>query len=260
VTQLLRGGAVMARVIYALALRETRTRFGAHQLGYLWALLEPLFWVLTFYGMFALVERDAPLGMEIIPFLTTGVIPYELTVRTADRVSASIDGNKALLFYPHVQPLDLVFARGALELATYLMVALIILGGHALITQTFAIESILSVLWGMSLAALLGMTLGTVLCSISVVNNSVHRIKGPVFRPLFWISGLFFTANMLPTRIRELAMYNPILHCVEIVRDGWFESYHAEHASSGYVLAWIVALGFVGLTLERKVRPRIQLT
>ena len=107
------------RVVQALALRETRTRFGANQLGYLWALLEPLFWIGTFWGLFRVVDRHAPNGMEIIPFLATGIVPYHLVMKTAEKGSQAINGNKALLFYPQVQTLDLIFARGALELATY---------------------------------------------------------------------------------------------------------------------------------------------
>lgn len=37
-----RGWEVMRRLIFALFLREIRTRFGKYQLGYAWALLEPV--------------------------------------------------------------------------------------------------------------------------------------------------------------------------------------------------------------------------
>ena len=248
------------RVVHALALRETRTRFGAHQLGYVWALLEPMFWIGTFWGLFLVVGREAPNGMGIIPFMATGVLPYDMCMKTAEKGSQAINGNRALLFYPHVHTLDLILARGVLEIATLTVVLLLITGGHALATGGFEIDSALTVASGIGLAGLFGMSLGLVLCSLSVMTNAVDRIKGPLFRPLFWISGLFFTANGLPNSVREFMLYNPILHCVEIVRDGWFPSYHARHADPGYVGVWIVVLAFVGLTLERKVRSKVQLT
>ena len=34
----------------------------------------------------------------------------------------------------------------------------------------------------------------------------------------------------------------------------------AAYASPGYVLAWTIVLLFIGLTLERRVRARVQLT
>ncbi len=258
--ELARGAAVMGRVIYALALRETRTRYGQHRAGYLWALAEPLFFIGTFFLMFWFANRTAPGGMEVIPFLATGVLGYDIAVKTMDRVSLSVEGNRPLLFYPHVQPLDVAFARALLEFATGVVVFAIILGAYSLWVGELVIDNFLVVLQGMTLAAVLGLSAGLVLCAVTVMNNAVQRIKGPLLRPLFWVSGLFFTANMVPSSAREYLMWNPVLHCTEIIRDGWFPQYHAHSASPTYVLIFSVVLMFIGLTLERRVRPRVQLT
>lgn len=259
-TSLLRGAQVQLRVVGALALRETRTRFGGHVLGYAWALAEPLFWIATFYGFYALLDRHAPEHLDIVSFLATGIVPYELVMKTQERVSNAVSGNKALLFYPQVQPLDLVYARVALEFATYVVVLAIILGVNALVTGEIEIGSLLVLGAGLALAAVLGGAFGLVLCSLQLVMPSVERMKGPLMRPLFWMSGIFFTAHMLPTHMRQVMLWNPILHCTELVRAGWFRGYRAEHASPVYVLGWIVALLFVGLTLERSLRHRIEVT
>lgn len=258
--EFIRGAMTQSRVVFALALRETRTRFGAHRLGYIWALLEPIFWIATFGSVFLVAGRESTDGMEVIPFLATGVIPYELAVKTADRVSQSIEGNRALLFYPQVQPIDLVFARGVLELATAIVVFAVIIGSYSVYMQRFSVDSFLGVLVGFGLATLFGMAWGLVMLAGTVVNNSIQRIKSPIMRPLFWISGLFYSANSLPSEVREYFLWNPILHCVEIVRGGWFPGYHARYASTSFVLVCTLVLAFVGLTLERRVRPKIQLS
>ena len=257
---LYRGVLAQLRVIHALALRETKTRFGQHRAGYLWALLEPLFWIGTFWGLYTLVGRDSMAGMPFVPFLATGIVTYLLFSATLEKVAQAISANKALLFYPQVHTLDLVFARAVLELATYVVLFAIIMGGYGLLLQSIEFENLLRVLWGLILAAMVGMTAGLVVCGLTVLSATVERVRGPLMRPMFWISGLFFTAESLPTDVREAMLWNPVLHCVEIVRDGWFPSYHGVHASSAYVLYWIVGLAFVGLTLERAVRRRIQVT
>src|SRR5690606_26323539 len=111
---------------------------------------------------------------------------------------------------------------------------------------------------GMLLGCLFGTALGLVLCTLSILSNAVDRLRGPLFRPVFWMSGLFFTAESLPTNVRDFMLWNPVLHCVELVRDGWFPSYQARHASIPYVLACIVVLLFAGLTLERVVRSKVE--
>lgn len=255
-----RGLMAQFEVVHALALRETRTRFGSHQLGYLWALLEPSLMILTFVGVFAVVERPAPEGMTLFGFIATGIIPYLLFANAANRVAEAINGNRGMLFYPHVQPLDLVFARGMLELVTYGGVFLALMGGSVLYQQRLELDSALLVVAGMALAGLLGSALGLVFCVLAQFSNAVDRARGPLMRPLFWISGIFFTANQLPEEARGYLLANPLLHAVELVRDGWYPGYQARHVEVPYILAWILGLAVVGLYLERVVRTRIEVS
>lgn len=259
-TTFARGLAAQSEVIYAVMLRETRTRFGAHNLGYLWAVLEPLGMILTFWAVLVLAGRPAPHGMDQYAFIATGIVPYTLFASTATRVSESINGNLALLYYPHVQPLDLVFARALLELATYGGVFIVLMGSHAIYHQQLQVDSALLVVWGMLLASMLGMVVGMVFCMLAQYSKVADRARGFVMRPIFWISGIFFTLNDMPEQVRAVLSYNPVIHCVEYTRGGWFQSYDAAHANSTYPLFLVLVLMFVGLSLERAVRTRIQVT
>jgi capsular polysaccharide transport system permease protein len=109
------------------------------------------------------------------------------------------------------------------------------------------------------MASLLGSTLGLVLCCLQVWNNTLERARGPLLRPLFWLSGIFYTVDQLPEHTRDGMLLNPVLHVIEMIRDGWFES-HQGHADPVYVLRWILFLAFAGLLLERWVRRRIELS
>ncbi len=243
-------------VVHALVLRETRTRFGAHRLGYAWALLEPLVMIGTFIGVFLIAHRKSPDGMTLFGFLATGLVPYTLFSNSVAQVANAINGNKPLLFYPKVQVLDLVIARFFLELGTYALVLIVLLGTHALWIQEFHIDEPMLVIGGMVLSGLLGSAVGLIFCALAQYSNLADRARGPLIRPLFWVSGIFFTATQVP-RGGEALLYNPVLHPIEMVRAGWFESYDANLARPGYVLLWILVLGFIGLALERTVRRRL---
>jgi len=256
----LRGFTQQAEVVFAVAMRETRTRFGASQLGYLWAMIEPTLVILTFYIVFQIAHRAVPPGMDLFSFIATGVVPYTLFSSSVVRVSEAINANKALLYYPQVQPLDLVLARAVLEAATFVAVFLVLMGGHALFTQHLELESPLVVIAGFAMASMLGTGLGLILCSLGEYSTAVDRARGPLLRPLFWISGIFFTAETLSPQARHALLYNPILHATELVRSGWFHSYDAHHVDMGYVVAWIGGLLLLGLLLERRVRRRIEMT
>lgn len=258
---LARGALVQWQVVHALVLRETRTRFGAHQLGYLWALLEPLMWVATFGAMYAFAHRKVPGDMSLVGFLGTGIVTYSLFQSCATRAGEAINGNRALLFYPQVHPLDLIYARGVLEAATFGAVFLVIMGGEALYLQQLpAVDDLFVVIMGLLLAALLGTSLGLVLCMLGELSGAVQRLRTPLMRPLFWASGLFFTLADTPVEAQGYLLANPVLHLVEAVRDGWFTTYRSEAASLGYVGAWILGLASLGLALERVVRRRLELS
>jgi capsular polysaccharide transport system permease protein len=248
------------QVVYALILRETRTRFGTHRLGYVWALAEPIIFIATFATMYLVVGRLVPMGLDTISFLTTGFIPFGLFRESAQRSLNAIGANRGLLFYPHVRPLDLVLSRIILEFATQVVVFVIIMTALCLYQWNFPNVDLLKVLVGFLLAFGLGASLGLVFCGLTVFSPTVERLLGPALRPLFWASGLFYAPSSLPESVRTLLLYNPMVHAIEFVRDGWFEQYHPAEVTIEYPLTWIGVLLLVGLSLERVARRRIQLT
>ncbi|MGH7029721.1 MAG: tetratricopeptide repeat protein, partial [Stellaceae bacterium] len=118
------------RVIHALIVRETRTRFGDSTLGYGWALLEPILHILTLSLFFAvLMHGQPPIGTQFFIFYYTGLIPYHVFVHTSSSMTFAVTSNGSLLQLPLVSTFDVIFARALLELATDLMVAVILLAG-----------------------------------------------------------------------------------------------------------------------------------
>lgn len=257
-SQLVEGLHTQFQVLHALVLRETRTRFGTHQMGYLWAVIEPLFWVFTFYGLFYFMGRALPTGMDIVGFISTGIIPFIVFRQSVDRAVNAVNGNKPLLFYPQIRPLDLVVARVALEFTTLVWVFVLIIVGHFLITRDFAIDSVMWVIGGFVLAWMLGVGVGLFLLGASMYFNVVSRLVGIVMRPMFFLSGIFFTANELAPDLREYLLWNPVLHAVEMVRDGYYTSYTSHHLNAAYPLAVALVAGYLGLVVERMARKRIQ--
>ncbi|HYM73113.1 MAG TPA: tetratricopeptide repeat protein [Stellaceae bacterium] len=71
------------RVIHALIIRETRTRFGDSRLGYGWALLEPILHIALLSVVFSLLMRGRPpIGVHFFVFYYTGLISYSGAVGT----------------------------------------------------------------------------------------------------------------------------------------------------------------------------------
>jgi capsular polysaccharide transport system permease protein len=257
---LLRGIGTQATVIWALMMRETRTRFGSHRLGYLWALAEPGIAILTFVFIFDLLHRHTPYDMDIYGFLVTGFTSYNVCVGTMHNVANSIAGNRAMLYYPHVQPVDIVIARGILETATGIVVFLVLMLIRSLAIHDFTVDEPLLLVEAFVLAGLLGTTFGMVWCVLGQFSPIADRARGHITRPLFWISGLFFCVNELPQGFHDFVLWNPVIHVSELMRDGWYGSYTAHTVDIPYVLSFVLVAAFIGLSLERIVRRRIEVT
>lgn len=257
--RLVRGFQVQFTVLHALMLRETRTRFGLNRLGYFWALFEPVSVIATFYVGFRVVGTQPPLGTHLVDFIVTGLLPFELVTSTADRCAEAINGNRSMLFYPQVHRLDLVFARALLEAITMLVVMSLLLGVEAFFVPGIRVDDWLGLMTAILLGSLLGTGLGLVYCMASVVSSLVDRIRGVISRPLFWVSGIFFTADGIPPEFLGVARWNPILHVIELVRQAFYPNYTSEIASATYVSAWALGLLAIGFLLERGVRRRIEI-
>ncbi len=258
--KLKRGLRIQLRVIHALMFREMRTRFGRFHLGYLWALIEPIFWIAAFYGMFYLTGFGVPYGMDLPGFIVTGIIPFMLFRETQNQVLQSVNANKPLLYYPRVMPLDLVIGRTLLEFSTLTVIFILLMGIGAYIRGELVVESVLYVICALLLANLLGASIGLFFSSVIKYVPAVERIIVVVMRPMFWISGIFFVVSDLPSTLREIILFNPVIHIVEFMRDAWYPTYTAIHIDLTYPILWVALFGYFGLVLERSSRKRIELT
>jgi len=248
--------SVQLIVINALILREIQTRFGTSNIGYLWAIVEPLFVLIVFFLLYELLGRTPPGGMELVPFLATGVTAFYGFQNTIKRLEKSVDANQGLLLYPQVTPLDVMIARGLLEASTFLVVFGLIIFGSWIFDLTPPIESPLVLIFILIDLQLLAFGFGCMFCIAFMMFPVIDRFMSPVWRALMFLSGVFYTMDELPEMTQDWIALNPIAHAVDLLRGAYFASYTPEVASLSYLLEWTCGSLFVGLMLERMFRHR----
>ena len=246
---------VMARVVFAVLLRETRTRFGRYRFGYLWAFLEPITHVAVFIAVFTALGRSTPIGNSLALFLITGVVPWLVFTHTVDRVAKAVDGNRALLMFPQVTRSDLMLARIILEAATKCVVFVVLCLLVRLFETRFTIERPLDVLAVLAFVILLGAGTGILTGVISAVFPTFERIFAAIRRPLYFASGVFFIADTLPPDARAWIGYNPLAHLIEWLRAAFFVGFESSFVDHRYAIACAVISVVLGLAAERAIRP-----
>ena len=60
---------------------------------------------------------------------------------------------------------------------------------------------------------------GVLLAAIAKTIDNFNYITSALLTPMFLVAGTFFPVSSLPSGIREIAKFNPLYHCVQLVRD-----------------------------------------
>jgi capsular polysaccharide transport system permease protein len=246
----------MARVIHALILREMRTRFGQQRLGFLWAFVEPIIFVAVLAVIFSIRGRYHPPGMTLVLFLITGIVPFLLFRQTLRRGMRGQGGNNKLLAFPQVQIMDIVLATFLLELSISITVFVVLVFGiHLLEMEPVVVQYPLAVLAGILIMGLYGFALGLIFGSlVPMVRSLPNIVQMFVGRPLFLISGVFFTIEMIPQEYRHILLINPLFHVLEWLRSVFFMRYESRYADMEYAIIWLVVLLSLGLLMQRALR------
>ena len=251
------GLSAQFRVLTALILRETATRFGRSSAGYLWAVAEPAGFIALLSIVFSQFAHDPPYGRSFPMFYATGYLAYSLFSDMARMTARSVMVNRPLLAFPPVTALDTVLARFVLQLVTWLAASAIIIAAILWFFAEPVQVRISALLQLVALGALLGLGMGlcnTILFSISKTWELIFEL---ITRPLFLISAIFFSFESLPLAAREILWWNPIIHLVGLMRQGFYAAYDGGHVSVAYLLVTALGLILTGLTLLTRFGNRL---
>ncbi len=244
-------------MVYALILREVHTIYGLSKLGYLWAVLQSAFGVGVFWAIRTFVGVGAPHGMPIVFYLLVGFTIWNLFNGTIMKCMSAVKGNKALLTFPQVTPLDLMVARTIVVWLTQTLSFFLIAFCAVSYGVTVPIASPGALLFISIVAPILALGFGLLFSSLAVLWPTLERIVPMMFRVLFFTSGVFFSTTNLSQHVASVLLYNPILQFIEITREGISVSYRVVGCSYRYVFWVVLIVLMLGLLFERYVRKRI---
>src|SRR5664279_6196112 len=114
-------------------LRNVRTRFFGHGLGYLLAIAWPLSHILCVVAVFIFAGRSAPYGDSVALFIGTGTLPFMTFSYLSRFMMISVINTRPLFAFPEVKILDVLLASALLETlaACCVTIVLVIIGWFA---------------------------------------------------------------------------------------------------------------------------------
>jgi capsular polysaccharide transport system permease protein len=246
---------VQKAVVFALFIRELKTRFGDYKGGYVWMLVEPLAHIVIISLVFTYLRQRTLDSIDVPVFIVTGIVPFLLFKNITLRVMDSVEANRALFSYRQIRPMDAFIARTILDSILSLAVFVILLSGMAWLGMRVPFADPLMVLFVYGLLILMGLGLGMVFCVVTHLMPESKTFLRLLFMPLYFLSGVVFPIASLPASLLGYLLWNPLLHAIECLRGAFFASYHsAPGVNMSFVLMTTLILTFFGMALYQRKR------
>ncbi len=244
-------------VLKALILRDIRTRFFGHGLGYLVAIAWPVVHIAILLGMYAGVGRIAPYGSSTALWFATALVPVMAFIYASRWIMLSVILNQPLLGLPVVKVTDIIVARSILEAAAACCMAAVILASLWLLNISIMPRDVVGASQAMAGAILLGVGVGSFNALIARI-APMWATGYSLLTIVFYIgSGVLFVPDSLPEIARQILSWNPVLHGAEWMRVAYYDAYTSRTLDKTYFIGSGVVWLFLGLACERLIRGRL---
>lgn len=250
---IINGWRIQRRVIWALILREILTRYGRHNIGFLWLFLEPMIFTVAITALWTATRAVHGSSLPIVAFAVTGYSSVLLWRNMPSRCIKALEPNLSLLYHRNVRPIDIYLSRLTLEVAGATSSFIVLIIFFHVQGQLDYPEDLLQVAAAWCMLAWFGGALAIFLGALSESYESVEKLWHPTAYILFPLSGAAFLVDSLPAIAQHYVLLLPMVHGVEFLREGYFGSKMVAHYDVGYMALWNTILTVLGLAQTRKV-------
>jgi capsular polysaccharide transport system permease protein len=251
--------AMHRRVIWALLMRELSTRYGRHNIGFLWLIGEPLVFAGAVTLMWSLIKPEFEHGVRVIPFVVTGYMSIILSRHMISHGMNCVKANTDLLYHRQVTVMHLFISRLLLEFVGVTFAFFVIFGFLLLIGQMAPPKNLPLFYMGWGILAWMGVGLALLFGALAEIFQFMERIVGVVTYVMVPLSGTFYFAAWAPPPFRRVLLLLPFIHPVEMIRAGFFGEFVKTYYDVAYAVAWSASLTFLGLLLVQFIRSRVEI-
>lgn len=224
-------------LLWNLVVGELKLRYRGSFLGFLWTILNPLFYLVILASVFSRIFRF-PIPNYTI-FLFAGLISYTMIQQTITIATGSIVNNQALIrkvYVPKILfPLSSVIAR----FFDHLIITFILLGFMAFFKTKFTASLLLlPAIVCLHFFFALGASLISSVVQIKI--KDVQQVLAIIFQAFFFLTPILYTLEVIPEKLRPFFLWNPLYYFVQSFR---YPVYYST------LPPWQISVGAVLLTV-----------
>jgi capsular polysaccharide transport system permease protein len=241
-------------VIRALTIHELQGLMKTYNYGFAWAILEPVMFIAVMRLARSAFKGLTPPNMPATTFLIVGIIPFYMYMAVLGSVAKAVSQSDNMLLFPRVTPVDVAIASSLGDFTIFFALYCIFLLPASLYDGVFPPDNGFEVFAVFALLWMLGMSIGFVVGTAMRIFPPIKQFVGYYNFVNRMAGGMLFVATMFPSEIWPYFTWNPVFHCMEMIRDGWFVTYTSPVSNPLFVFECILGFLLLGLSLERYQR------
>jgi lipopolysaccharide transport system permease protein len=242
--------------IVASVKREFASRYLGTQLGFFWAVAQPLALILIYTMVFSEIMKPALPGhsskFAYSIYLTSGIIVWGLFSDLLGRSVGIFVQNANLLKKVSVPKITLPMIASLSALLNF-AIALALFLVFMLVSGNWPGWPLVGLVPVIAVLLVFAMGLGLLLATVNVFYRDVEQSIAIVIQFWFWLTPIVYPARALPDYIQSLLAWNPMWPLVRAVQDIFLERRFPEWGT----LVYPALLSVVLLLLAHRVFTRL---
>ena len=208
---------VWGDVIFAIFLREVKSK-NSDKLGVAWSVISPVAFIFMLSYIRGRMDGGETHGIPIFFFMAIGMVLVQFFLGVVGATAGSIKKNKPLYAFRQVQPISSVIAISGFELLVKSFVILVIIVICFFLRFEMHMADPIEVIFNVMRVWLIATSIGLLFSLASCYVPEIDKIRSLAMRPIFFISGIFFSLQDIPQEFWPYLTWNPLLHAVELTR------------------------------------------
>lgn len=241
-------------LVYAITLRDIRSRYVGSAFGPLWLVLPPVFMVFIYTVIFSQIMRARLPGVEhqfaYSMYLCAGLLSWNLLLELVQR-SKGLFLEHANLIKKSSFPKFILFIPVVVVALLNSIILLTLVFGFMLLAGYPMQWSLVYILPVLAVVLLMGLALGALLATLNVFFRDVGQLIDVFLQGVFWATPIVYPISILSPGVQEALSWNPLFPLVRAAQSSFLGDVPSL-ASLGYPLVVAIIFLLLALLLYRR--------
>lgn len=249
---------LQGRIIWALTLRETLTRFGREGLGMLWMIAEPAMFVIGVMVIFSFIDTGYPYGISPAEWLAVSYPTLLFWRNGTGRVTGALEQNRTLLHHQPIRPMDIIYARILLEFASGVAVFLFLFPIFIAVGICHLPSNVLVMAVGYLLVIWFSFGFVLIMAGLSELSETIEKTSHIILYLMLPFTGVFIPTFLIPEPYRSYLLYFPLIDAVDYFHHGYFGPSVPAYYQLGYTVLALLGMTLFGLAISGVAIRRVK--